>query len=295
MPSYIDLRLRITLWPGTVVPTPPLRPWSEVEVDGDWIVWPVGGGTKAEPRELPPDFYMRELLELSPDDVEAAADLMRTYGKLFDLDNAELSESLLFDAADELQDIPDQGILWDAHSVRGIHRGIVALHLEAAQEAVRTWLACQDEGGLEELVEPHITDEWLQKLRQQNTDRDREWPESLDELRKFAISERISDLRETINSALSRFSIGLGDLSDRDPTIYSVSFLQLYNHLAEGMPIKHCANEPCPVRFARQRGTAEYGYHRTQGVKYCSRGCARAQAQRELRRRRRKAERSQSA
>jgi hypothetical protein len=65
-----------------------------------------------------------------------------------------------------------------------------------------------------------------------------------------------------------------------------VSFLQLYNHLVEKAEFRQCANEPCGKTFVRQRGRAEFGQHRTSGILYCSRDCARAQAQRQLRRRR---------
>ncbi len=46
--------------------------------------------------------------------------------------------------------------------------------------------------------------------------------------------------------------------------------------------VHQCANERCDRAFVRQRGRAAHRQHRTTGVKYCSRECARAQAQREL-------------
>ena len=61
-----------------------------------------------------------------------------------------------------------------------------------------------------------------------------------------------------------------------------------YNHIVERAAYLTCANEPCGRTFVRQEGRAEHGQYRTKGVKYCSATCARAQAQRELRRRKRR-------
>jgi hypothetical protein len=67
--------------------------------------------------------------------------------------------------------------------------------------------------------------------------------------------------------------------------LYAVCCLELFNHLAEHANVKVCANESCRRVFVRQRGRAEHGQHRTRGIKFCSSHCARAQAQREYRRR----------
>ncbi|GGK43330.1 hypothetical protein GCM10010124_40120 [Pilimelia terevasa] len=111
--------------------------------------------------------------------------------------------------------------------------------------------------------------------------------EGLEDLRELTARVRMGDLASTLNAALKRFSIGIGTLAERSASVYSVAFLHLYNHIVEEATVRHCANEPCRRPFVRQRGRSEFGHNRTAGVLYCSRECARAQAQRELRRRRR--------
>ncbi|MET7780083.1 hypothetical protein ABZT28_30745 [Streptomyces sp. NPDC005388] len=252
---------------------------------GDWITWPPIPTRAQSPVSLPDDFYLRELMDLSADDLEGVAHVFRAYGRFFDLEGREIDHGDWDeDAVAEVHAAVRQRA--PGRFQGGIHRDLIRLHLQEAHDAVETWMACQREGGLEELVAPYVTKVQLQELRAQNEHREDPWPTSLDELREILIELRISQLEGALRAALSKFSVGIGALADRHPTVYSVCFLQLYNHLAEGAIVRRCANEPCGRAFVRQRGRAEYGQHRTTGVKYCSRECARAQAQRELRRRR---------
>jgi hypothetical protein len=69
--------------------------------------------------------------------------------------------------------------------------------------------------------------------------------------------------------------------------LYSICCLEIYNHLIEQAPYRLCRNETCRRLFVRQSGRARYGQYRLRGTLYCSHTCAKAQAQRELRRRRR--------
>jgi hypothetical protein len=70
-----------------------------------------------------------------------------------------------------------------------------------------------------------------------------------------------------------------------DHWAYEICCLELFNHIVEQATYRYCANETCERLFVRQWGRAVHGQHRTRGVKYCSSQCARAQAQRQYRRR----------
>jgi hypothetical protein len=69
-------------------------------------------------------------------------------------------------------------------------------------------------------------------------------------------------------------------------TAYSAMMLEIVNDIATGTAWRRCANETYPNLFARQQGRAEYDQNRTKGVRYCSNLCAKAQVERERRRRR---------
>ena len=286
MAAYVDPRFRPTLWPGTPLPTPPLCRLANVAIQGDWITWPIGASLGQPYEQLPDDFYLRELMEVRPDELADAAQLISTYGLLCDLEKRELN---LDDRSDEeierISAIPPSPTA-ELDGLGGVHRDLVTAHIETAQRAVRIWLACLREGGLEELVEPDVNESTLERWREWNPHSPQAAAMTLDEARGILIGLELDELESTLQTALAKFSVGIGDLAARNPTIYSVSFLQMYNHLAEDASVRMCANETCRRYFVRQRGRAEYGQFRTTGVKYCSRECARAQAQRELRRRR---------
>jgi hypothetical protein len=70
-------------------------------------------------------------------------------------------------------------------------------------------------------------------------------------------------------------------------TLASALVVQLHNLIVDGLEIRRCANESCGRPFTRQRGRAAKGQYRSTGVLYCDAACAKAQIQREYRRRNR--------
>lgn len=255
----------------------------DTEVDGDWLVW----GWPRHKRvlvELPPDFYLRELMSLPTDDLEAAAELMRNYGILFDFNqsdiDSELTEDLHIPATP-----PNKG----GEMREGLHKDDVKLHLDLAQSSIRTWIALQSDDGIDALAESEATDDGIREFIADGYG----WPERFRNREGYiqlAVFSMIDALKRELNAALRSISAGILSSYDEDKpkhslSVYSASFLQLYNHLVERATVRWCANEPCQQPFVRQRGRANFDQYRTEGVKYCSRSCARAQAQRELRRR----------
>jgi hypothetical protein len=72
------------------------------------------------------------------------------------------------------------------------------------------------------------------------------------------------------------------------PHLNAALCLQALLFVSDAVPARQCANETCPQWFTRQQGRSKYGQRRTSGVLYCSASCAKAQAQRDYRRRQRR-------
>lgn len=79
-----------------------------------------------------------------------------------------------------------------------------------------------------------------------------------------------------------------GWLAGLTVSLFSTCCLELHNHIAEEAVYRRCENDRCNRLFVRQKGRAEAGQHRREGVKYCSNYCARAVAQRKYRERQRR-------
>jgi hypothetical protein len=248
--------------------------------------------------QFPEEFILREVLDLDPNDLEQAANIYGNYGELFAPDLEELF-------------IPDTPEFWVKARMIELERNIklaelgvaenqfftaleIELHFKAMRFLAESWIAMKTPGGLEVLAEREFTSEYIRAKRKE-IEEDLEIPyvDFLSELtgREEEVMlyifwhERRDRFVGLLDAALSRFHVGVDLPQERGASVYSVACLQLYNLMANQVPVRVCANETCGRRFSQQIGTAKYGQYRKFGVKYCSNACGKAQNERERRRR----------
>lgn len=98
-----------------------------------------------------------------------------------------------------------------------------------------------------------------------------------------------------LNAGLAPFQMHVRVSDDFDElfavegvNLFNLACLQMARYVAMEAELKRCANDRCRKPFSVQRGRArdDYGQHRSRGVRYCSKLCAKAQSERDRRRRR---------
>jgi hypothetical protein len=266
--GHAHSRLRITVWPDTQITIPAVQHIEAklaVELpDVIDIRELLGRG------ELPPEFFLRELFDL-PLDNAALASAFATFGPLSPWGDEALSVMPKGHVADSEFPVLQRSAQGAAHPMTSVHAEVVRLHVRAARALVDQWFAYESDDKPSALVAA--------------------WPDQGFRKPKSA-AEAWSWWQDHVNAALRPFhttvDTGHGFLP-APPTAYSCAVLQLVNHINEGLPIRRCANERCQQRFRRQQGRALKGRSRSVGVLFCSSSCARAQANREYRRRQRAA------
>jgi len=220
-------------------------------------------GAAAPSALLPPELVLRELLDLDAGDDAALLDFCREYGVLaprFRLIGSFMTGVL---------DYTGQGYEGLAAGQGCTHVDDLRLWILTAKAMVTHWLAyCDGDPVADAWAQPHpifnqVTNPW----------------------QEFATS--ISVGLEPYRTRVSYWAPDVDEAPEPAADLFSALCLQIFNLVAESLPVHRCASETCGGRFVRQRGGAEAGQYRTIGVRFCSPACARAQAQREYRRRQR--------
>jgi hypothetical protein len=279
----LALRFRPTVWPGVPVPVPPvLRPHG-VERDGPWFLPNLDPSRPTVLAELPPEVHLRQFRDTPADDLDALADLCRL-GWIVQLHQPPYSDlPVKSDEAWKHSLAQLEVTLWPGqpHWVgneaerervdRRHHRLDLGPPVHAAEVAWRV-RAMQ-----------RTTDHLLAYLDGQPVAP--AWRDCADEL------EAWRNFIGFTGAALREFHVRveLEPIDPRQPldeiSLYTAAMLQLVNDLAASETIHRCASETCGRPFVRQLGRSTYGGHRRSGTLYCTSNCARAQYQREKRRR----------
>ncbi|MGW3651860.1 helix-turn-helix domain-containing protein [Streptomyces sp. NPDC000878] len=237
-------------------------------VDEEWIRY----STLGDLAELQDEFYLRVLKDYDADSsLDEIADLVRTYGQLCLDDYVEWDggwmgnweqRSIATESRFRYKEkykkdllLPDSLVnLWEGRP-----------HLDTFRFLRDGWIVASATG---DLADYHRLFEGLPHAG------------SLEE----TVRDWVNGLNKALGVAHPRIEHPLAH--EEGATLYGASCLQLYNHITEQAQYKICANEACGQIFVRQQGRSGGQQRKSEGVKYCSSKCARAQAQRELRRRR---------
>lgn len=287
-----DLRFHITAWPGVVVPIPRVLKVAPHRTPEEFVLYERFSrrGLAIEPLEMntsnkgefyetqpvAPELHVRELLQLDTGDLDAVLGFVAAHGRIARRVWPGFYNKLTGPSGEIDLDVPD-----DPRAE--LHVMEIRHWLLAAQAITRHWLlhvtgdspstAWQDAGAdlaylVGESVDDHVAWRWFAHFL--NTG-----------LEAFPMHVRV----EVPPKDDWAFKMTAGPAI---PDLYSAICLQLANDMAEGVVYRVCANEPCRRHFVRQLGGAVHGQYRTEGVMYCTISCAKAQAQRQYRRRNRK-------
>lgn len=250
---------------------------------GRWIVIDHSRPPRHVP--VPVDFYLREVAELDIDDDSAIAAFLDTWGLPVHLTRNTLEPGIqTVKLARSYGWLPEGSEMNDAREDVAISLGLLPPREGDLAGGLRRMGKLIDAGIDSREILTDVVN-WGEAFA------------ALDDLKFFASladasgeDVNVGDYVERLNSALTIFAprVSVGD--DPAPTVVNIAAAQMANDIHSSAMIQKCQNETCKRSFTKQRGRSTKGTHRSKGVLYCSHSCARAQAQREFRRQRRRRE-----
>lgn len=289
------------VWPpGVTIPrTALVVPWK-VEIQGPAVV-AVGTFERSREEFLEEEYFLRELWKHRLDNEAHLAALFNRYGFVFQANGDDISDRLglyawwALSMSERLTDLKAQRERVRKQvgpDTRFELLDEATLALTWLRELSRLWLHYSYTGHMHSDELPWEAEELgIMKPRNEGEARMafesglsaamREFPPHIPPQGAPPPSMKVKDFDAQRYSAAGFMVAG-----SRFPSFYSLIARQLYNHVVERPTYRECASTTCTQVFAHQvrNGVAKYAPH-SEGVRYCSRRCARAQAQRDWRRR----------
>lgn len=262
------------------IPQPSVRVHAVVSHEGESGMWFYALDSHPIEKEVPVDFWLREAIDVDPNDWGSVGAFIDTWGIPVDLHNRDISGG---EGAEAFA--AEMGTLAEGFTLeKGRRRAATEIGLiEADVVPLRDRYARLDQYEMERAQSRRVFNFGEALLR---VSRMRDFCRVMHGSHRADPGDYID-----INVALSAFAPSLVPVgwteSVQEPTIYNICALQIANHVYSGLQILECANPTCKQKFTKQRGRAKYGAHRARGVLYHDATCARTVAQREYRRTRR--------